>query len=242
MKLTNQAFDFVEVLRRAATVDEVHAIFTGIAADSGACAFIICDIPPGFARHEGEIHASGWHPEWERKYVEKHYVEIDPVPNGVHSHLEPYFWRDLIRNEDRRSRGAVVMHEARAEYRMHDGFCIPVHGLNDIAGLVSLASHEKQWCLSEREQAALHLVGLYAYEAMRRIKRPQPQGKLVRLSPRELDCVRWMAEGKTAWETSAIIGVSEETVRSYIKSAARKLDTHTQGHLVARAHRLGLIH
>ncbi|MDX7950845.1 LuxR family transcriptional regulator [Lichenihabitans sp. Uapishka_5] len=242
LKLVTQAFDLVEKLRQSSTVAEVETTFAGIAADSGACAFIICDIPPGCAPGAREIHSSGWHPDWERKYLERRYAEVDPVPNSVNSHNEPYFWRDLIVPTTRNAPAANVMQEARAEFRMHDGFCIPVHGLEGVAGLVSLATEDAAWSLSEQEQAAMHLVGLYAYEAVRRIKRPQSPAAIVRLSPREADCIRWLAEGKTAWEIGAILGVSEATVRTYLKAAARKLDTRSQAHLVARAHRLGLIH
>ena len=239
LQLVNQAFDLVDRLRAVATVAELERTFSDITAQSGASAFIICDIPPGCAPGAREIHSSGWHPEWERKYLEKRYAEVDPVPNSVNSHAEPYFWHDLIRQPLESWEGAAVMHEARAEFRMHDGFCIPIHGLDGVAGLVSLATEERRWCLSGQEQAALHLVGLYAYEAARRIRRPPTTE--IKLSRREQDCIRWLAEGKTAWETSAILGVSRETVRTYVKSAARKLDTHSQAHLVARAHRLGLI-
>lgn len=240
LQLVQQAFDIVDRLRALSTIAELEHAFFEIAGQSGACAFIICDIPPGCAPGAREIHSSGWHPEWERKYLENRYAEIDPVPNSVNSHTEPFFWHDLTRTIPDATKGAVVMHEARAEFRMQDGFCIPIHGLDGVAGLVSLAAEERTWSLSRQEQAALHLIGLYAYEAVRRIKRPSPLGA-VRLSRRERDCVRWLAEGKTAWETSAILGVSQETVRTYVKSAARKLDTHSQAHLVARAHRLGLI-
>lgn len=241
MNFATQAFDYVERLRSAASIDQVEETFAGILGESGASAFIICDIPPGCTPGAREIHSSGWNPEWERKYLERRYAEVDPVPNSVNSTNEPYFWRDLTPRTPRGSRALGVMEEARSEFRMHDGFCIPIHGLDGIAGLVSVATEEAAWTISRRDQAALHLVGLYAYEAVRRIKRPRPRGAPVRLSPREADCIRWVAEGKTTWEIGVILGVSHETVRTYLKSAARKLDTRSQAHLVARAHRLGLV-
>lgn len=240
-KVSNQAFDVVERLRAAVTVDEVERAFAEVVMHSGASAFIICDIPPGCAPGASEIHSSGWDPEWERKYLKNRYAEIDPVPNSVNSSIEPYFWHDLTPKTALDPKAAIVMNEARAEFRMHDGFCIPIHGLDGVAGLVSLAAEEKEWDLLGQEQAALHLIGLYAYEAVRRIKRPRPAGPRIRLSPRERDCVRWLSEGKTAWEIGAILGVSADTVRTYVKAAARKLDTHSQAHLVARAHRLNLL-
>lgn len=242
MKLATRAFDLVEQLRSAASVDQVEQTFSRILGESGVSAFIICDVPPGCVPGAREIHSSGWDPEWERKYLDRRYAEVDPVPNSVNSFNEPYFWRDVTPRAQRGSRAMGVMEEARSEFRMHDGLCIPIHGLDGIAGLVSIATEEAEWTLSGQEQAAIHLVGLYAYEAVRRIKRPSMGNSAsIRLSPREADCIRWVAEGKTAWEIGMILSVSQETVRTYLKSAARKLDTRSQAHLVARAHRLGLI-
>ena len=35
----------------------------------------------------------------------------------------------------------------------------------------------------------------------------------LKLSPRELECLKWAAAGKTAWETSIILDISEGTVK-----------------------------
>ncbi|MBY3123131.1 helix-turn-helix domain-containing protein [Rhizobium laguerreae] len=32
------------------------------------------------------------------------------------------------------------------------------------------------------------------------------------LSPREKECLLWIAQGKTSWETAVIMGISENTV------------------------------
>lgn len=49
------------------------------------------------------------------------------------------------------------------------------------------------------------------------------------LSPREVDCLRWVAQGKTNWEIATILDISENTVRFHLKNAFRKLDASTRG-------------
>ena len=39
------------------------------------------------------------------------------------------------------------------------------------------------------------------------------------MSARELDCLKWTAAGKTAWEASVILGISERTVRFHLNTA-----------------------
>jgi DNA-binding CsgD family transcriptional regulator len=61
------------------------------------------------------------------------------------------------------------------------------------------------------------------------------------LTPREAEAVLWVAEGKTAWETGAIMGVAESTAVAHIKSATAKLEASTRPHLVTRAFIVGIL-
>jgi DNA-binding CsgD family transcriptional regulator len=55
------------------------------------------------------------------------------------------------------------------------------------------------------------------------------------MSARELDCLRWTAAGKTAWEASVILGISERTVRFHLNAAREKLNCATTTQAVAKA-------
>jgi DNA-binding CsgD family transcriptional regulator len=55
------------------------------------------------------------------------------------------------------------------------------------------------------------------------------------MSARELDCLRWTAAGKTAWEASRILGISERTVRFHLNTARQKLNCATTTQAVAMA-------
>jgi DNA-binding CsgD family transcriptional regulator len=55
------------------------------------------------------------------------------------------------------------------------------------------------------------------------------------MSARELDCLKWTAAGKTAWEASVILGISERTVRFHLNAAREKLECATTTQAVAKA-------
>lgn len=55
------------------------------------------------------------------------------------------------------------------------------------------------------------------------------------LSARELDCLKWTAAGKTAWEASQILGISERTVRFHLNAAREKLKCATTTQAIAKA-------
>jgi DNA-binding CsgD family transcriptional regulator len=55
------------------------------------------------------------------------------------------------------------------------------------------------------------------------------------LSARELDCLKWTAAGKTAWEASVILGITERTVRFHLNAARIKLNCANTTQAVAEA-------
>jgi LuxR family quorum sensing-dependent transcriptional regulator len=60
------------------------------------------------------------------------------------------------------------------------------------------------------------------------------------LTTRELECLRWVAAGKTDWEISVILSISSATVRFHIDRARVKLGASTRSQAVARVALLGL--
>lgn len=61
------------------------------------------------------------------------------------------------------------------------------------------------------------------------------------LTEREIECLAWIAEGKTSEEVSMIIGISRNTVNNYITSIMRKTATRTRSEAIALAVRNRLI-
>ena len=61
------------------------------------------------------------------------------------------------------------------------------------------------------------------------------------LSKREIQCIKWVAHGKTDNEIATIVGISHATVRFHVQNAARKLDTVSRAQTVFRASQLGYL-
>lgn len=55
------------------------------------------------------------------------------------------------------------------------------------------------------------------------------------LTDREREVLSWLAEGKTSWEISAILGLSERGVNAVVNSASLKLDAVNRLHAVVKA-------
>jgi DNA-binding CsgD family transcriptional regulator len=64
--------------------------------------------------------------------------------------------------------------------------------------------------------------------------------RVMGLSPRETTVLMWMKQGKTNWEISRILGVSERTIRFHVEGIFVKLDVSSRTQAVAFAMEQGL--
>ena len=55
------------------------------------------------------------------------------------------------------------------------------------------------------------------------------------LTRREVECLAWTAKGKTSYEISAILDLSEHTINAYLSSACAKLEASNRTHAIAKA-------
>ncbi len=61
------------------------------------------------------------------------------------------------------------------------------------------------------------------------------------LTEREIECLYWIAEGKTSDEIAVILGISRNTINNYITSVMRKTATKTRSEAIAYAVRNNLV-
>ena len=69
----------------------------------------------------------------------------------------------------------------------------------------------------------------------------QPEHMKHPLTPRELECLYWAAQGHSTIETAEILKLQNETVRQYIKQALKKLKARNKTQAIWLAHRLGYL-
>ncbi len=85
----------------------------------------------------------------------------------------------------------------------------------------------------ERTEEILNLLAPHLHVALRRMPPlplpPTPAG----LTPREVEVLRWAGQGKTNWEISEILGISQRTAKFHVENAIRKLGASTRAHAVA---------
>jgi DNA-binding CsgD family transcriptional regulator len=91
-------------------------------------------------------------------------------------------------------------------------------------------------------QERLREVGLFsAYGASFAEARDAKAERDFELTERELECLFWIAEGKTSDEIAVILGISRNTINNYITSVMRKTATKTRSEAIAYAVRNNLV-
>ena len=83
-------------------------------------------------------------------------------------------------------------------------------------------------------QREFQVLANYFHQHILRIYGNDAENQIL-VSARELDCLKWVAAGKTAWEASVILGISERTVRFHLNAAREKLNCLTTTQAVAKA-------
>jgi transcriptional regulator EpsA len=90
----------------------------------------------------------------------------------------------------------------------------------------------------ERCQHLLELLSSHLKMALSRaVATPEP-APAEALTPREIEVLGWMGEGKSNREVSALLGISTITLKNHINKIYRKLDVQNRADAVAQARRL----
>ncbi len=65
--------------------------------------------------------------------------------------------------------------------------------------------------------------------------------KKIHITKREIEVLQWLQQGKSSWEISKILGLSERTVNFHVYNIMEKIEAANRPQMVAIALRLGLI-
>ena len=176
--------------------------------------------------------------EWQQRYAKENYLVVDPtVAHGLQS-VMPVVWSDTLFGavpefwEDARGHGLKVGWAQSS---------IDVHGA---IGMLTLArSHDALSPAELREQIPrMQWLAKMATEGMLRMAASQrPNEVPVRLTAREVEVLRWTADGKTSQEVGQIMAISERTVNFHINNSLLKLGANNKTSGVIKAALLRLL-
>lgn len=177
--------------------------------------------------------------QWVRRYVSQGYVATDPVIQVGLRGILPLDWKDV------REANPAARHffgESREFGLGRQGLSIPIRGVHGETAVFSINADRSDRAWASEKRALMRDFQVLAYHFHTRVlEYYRVQKNDVVLSPKETECLKWVAAGKTTFEIGIILHISERTIRFFLESARAKLDTVNSAQAVARAIRLGLI-
>jgi DNA-binding CsgD family transcriptional regulator len=138
---------------------------------------------------------------------------------------------------------AIEVAGSAEEHGVAEAIIAPAYLTGGVIGAVVWASAQPVGAAAifERHAATLHAAALKFTAAYHDIRRATANPEPVRLTRREIQCLKWAAAGKTDAVIGEIVQISTPTVRFHLKNAAEKLRVASRSQAVHQAAALGYI-
>lgn len=222
------------------TDEDFKALLSRLTALIPTSHTIVClgkiDLETRFQRFMKMVNVS-YPREWVNLYIKEDYSKIDPILRSHYGRFLTQLWSGTYRQATSPPEQKFIKN-AQA-FGLSDGITLGVACHRNGAGSVfSFAG--KSLSDPARHIALLEYLVPHLHVALMRTVSPSPTHN-PDLSHREREVLDWMKEGKTSWEISHILHISERTVNFHVQNILSKLQASTRGHAIALAMQQGLI-
>ncbi len=206
-----------------------------VSADHGVCGIGV--IKSGRLSSVKKIFNLDYPEQWMQLYASKELYKVDPI---VHHHMiseKSYLWNEatekLTEKED-----ISFMCLAR-DFGLRHGVAAGFKGGS--TGLTSLFSFSGAGDrFRSHHKEILNALVPHVHIALERVCAIERK-KSMDLSGREREVLAWVKEGKTNWEISMILSISERTVKFHVQNIEHKLNAVNKAHAIALAMEQGLV-
>jgi DNA-binding CsgD family transcriptional regulator len=125
------------------------------------------------------------------------------------------------------------------DHGLRSGFTMPIRIDGEPDAMFSLARRcDNEF--SPQDIMTARLIGTAAFDRARSILGGDCIAyKPIALSPRQIDCVALVAQGKSDWEIAQILALGQNTVHEYVEAARKRYGVRRRTQLVLRAVRDG---
>ena len=211
-------------------------------------AFVLCRATDRLKRPSAARIAGTSNARWRAHYDDRNFATADDLLKTGLASSAPTTWMTFRHEQEQHGRPADIYDEAR-EFGLQDGFYLPIHQPDGSVLAVSMMARQ-QMPHSRTTLAALHMLAVYYHLAAERLglvaklappDESSPVNKKPTLTKRQLECLKWVSQGKTNWEISQILNISEHTVHEHLEQARIRLGVRTTTQGVLKAVTLGLI-
>lgn len=234
--------DLTTKLANSTDISQIREVCILFKSALGLDRFLFAVCNPSTSLNEPSLMIISDYPEeWLKEYNSNNFVNEDPVVQYCQVHSAPVMWKDLMQMQKFNSANFKALMDRAKGFGLKTGLSIPLRAASGEFGVFSMAVCDEGQEADNKCGQALALAQLFATYVLEAVlalsgttakDKPTIQKGLTR---RERDCLFWACEGKTAWEISKILNVSERTVLFHLTNVTTKLGASNRQHAVAKA-------
>lgn len=239
--IVRQAFDAVAAVQKVKDIEALNGTVERVFSRMGFEIFAgFTHVAPGGVPNVSVLFGANQQ-AWETRYMEVGHQNHDAVIPVALARSDPFYWSEVPKLAHVSTEGQRVFNEA-SDFKLNDGLVVPMHGLDGSISSVLLAGEHVD-AADPSLRSASHMLALYFGSVGRRLIGQMERNALtpVRLSPRQLECLRWVRAGKSSSDIGEILSLSSRTIDEHIGQACVRLGVRTRVQAVAEAAIRGLI-
>ena len=227
--------EFIRLARSAKALPDLSALLDDTARSFGFTYFML-------GHHvnvirNNKVHLSNYPVGYAQEMSTRPQFADDPVMRACQTRTASFRWSEL--------RSLIPLSRYQEEILVNagrsgigEGFTVPASIPGECLGSCSFAVRTGE-TFDERILPSMQYVGSFAFEAARRMAQANARAHVVAsgapsLSPRQLDCLILIAQGKSDQDAAQMLGLNKSTVHEYIENAKRKYGVASRVQLVIR--------
>ena len=161
------------------------------------------------------------------------------------SNNTPIIWDQLMKQEKYNKAEQQVFMQQAAKHGLVNGLSIPIRSVSGETAVFSLVVDQygsEGINILENLIPYAYTFSLHMFERYNTLLSSESPIEVdERLTDREQQCIFWACEGKTSWEISRILEISERTVIFHLNNIVNKLGATNRQHAVAIAISRGMV-
>lgn len=178
---------------------------------------------------------------WRDIYMEQQMHIVDPTVAHCLGSMVPIAWNSTSFKGCKQNE----FYEQARGFGLSSGISLPIHGSSGEFGMLSLVSSDCEHLDCKSDYSALATLSLIRDFSVASIEQftdiHNKKRSTVKLTMRELECIKWVMGGKSSWEIARILSCSEATINFHIGNLKKKFNVHTRQQAVVKAIKEGLI-
>lgn len=223
--------EFADTIARANETESVAKLFERLILEFGFSCFFAGRISSEKRRAlGGQVWVQsphGWFDHW----TSQGYSKVDPIT---------WFWRKHPNRSVARWSEAKLLdcgprpdlfEEARA-FGLREGLAVAMKAPQGDFAALSVATGEAE--ITAEQTTTLGFAAFLCVSRLAQLSEQHPHAQ-GRLTDRQRECLTWAASGKTDWEISQILGLSERTVQEHVARCIAKLRAANRAHAISIA-------